>query len=113
MLGAMTVDPGPVYYGRKSNKAAVVRGDRPDMQLAALETSTRCLVLSSSAEPPVYSVRQKAENQGIPIISTENSASDIVSSIEDALSKNRLSQEKKLPKLAEIVQQHLNLQAVL
>ena len=72
MLGAMVVDSGLDYFGRKSNKAAVVRQDRPDMQLAALETSTRCLILSGSNQPPIYSVLQKAENQGIPIISTEN-----------------------------------------
>ena len=113
MLGAMVVDSGPEYFGRKTNKAAVVRGDRPDMQLAALETSTRCLVLSGSTEPPVYSVLNKAENKGIPIILTENDANAIVMSIEDALTKTRLNQEKKLPKLAEIMQQHLNLQAVL
>jgi len=113
MLGAMVVDSGLDYFGRKSNKAAVVRQDRPDMQLAALETSTRCMVLSGSNEPPIYNVFQKAENRGIPIISTENATSDIVTSIEDALSQARFNQEKKLPKLAEIMRQHLNLQAVL
>ena len=44
MLGAMVVDSGAGYFGRKRNKAAIIRGDRPDMQLAALDTSTRCLV---------------------------------------------------------------------
>jgi len=113
MLGAMVVDSGLDYFGRKSNKAAVVRGDRPDMQLAALETSTRCLVLSGSNEPPIYNVLQKAENRGIPIISAETATSDIVAGIEDALSQGRFNQEQKLPKLAEIMKQHLNLQAVL
>ncbi len=113
MLGAMVVDSGLDYFRRKSNKVAVVRGDRPDMQLAALETSTRCLVLSSSNQPPTYGVLEKAENRGIPIISTENTASDIITDIEGALSRARFNQEKKLPKLTEIVKQHLNLQAVL
>lgn len=113
MLGAMVVDSGLDYFGRKNNKAAVVRQDRPDMQLAALETSTRCLILSDSKEEPIYSVLQKAESRGIPIIATENTTSDIVTSIEDALSRARLNQEKKLPKLAEIIKQHLDLQAVL
>jgi len=112
MLGAMVVDSGLDYFGRKINKVVVVRGDRPDMQLAALETSTRCLVLSGSNEPPIYNVLQKAEKRGIPIISTENTTSDIVASIEDALSQGRFNQEKKLPKLAEIMKQNLNLQAV-
>ena len=111
MLGAMVVDSGLDYFSRKANKAAIIRSDRPDMQLAALETSTRCLVLSGSSAPPMYSVQQKAENRNIPIISTENDTTSIVLSIEDALSKTRFSQEKKLPRLAEIMQ-HLNLQAV-
>jgi BioD-like phosphotransacetylase family protein len=113
MLGAMVVDSGLDYFGRKSNKAAVVRQNRPDMQLAALETSTRCLVLSGSKEPPIYNVLQKAEDRGIPIIATENTISDIVTSIEEALSRTRFNQEQKLTKLAELMKQNLNLQAVL
>ena len=63
MLGAMVVDSGLDYFGRKSNKAAIIQQDRPDMQLAALETPTSCLVLSGSSQPPIYSVLQKAESQ--------------------------------------------------
>jgi len=51
MLGALCVDSGLEYFGRKVNKAVLARSDRPDMQLAALETSTRCLVLSGDVAP--------------------------------------------------------------
>jgi len=113
MLGAMVVDSGLAYFGRKNNKAAVIRNDRPDMQLAALETSTRCLVLSGGAEPPAYGVRQKAENKGIPIIMAENDSSAIVTSIEEALGKTRFNQEKKLSRLTEIMSKHLDFPAIL
>jgi len=113
MLGAMVVDSGLDYFGRKSNKAAVIRQDRPDMQLAALETSTRCLVLTGSNEPPIYNVLQKAESRGIPIVLTGTETSDIVAGIEDALSKSRFNQEQKLKKLADIMKQNLDLKAVL
>lgn len=112
MLGAMVVDSGLEYFGRKTGKAAVLRSDRPDMQLAALETPTRCLVLSGSASPPAYSVLNKAENKGIPVISTENDTNSIITSVEDALGKGRFSQEKKLSGLAGILEQHLDLPAV-
>ena len=112
MLGAMVVDSGLEYFGRKTSKAVVVRGDRPDMQLAALETPTRCLVLSNSTEAPFYNVRQKAEDKGIPIILTGDDTGTVVTRIEDVLSKAGFNQEKKLPKLAEIIEQHLDLQAV-
>jgi BioD-like phosphotransacetylase family protein len=112
MLGAMVVDSGLDYFGRKTNKAAVVRSDRPDVQLAALETSTRCLVISNGSELPVYNVQQKAEDKGIPVILTGSDTSAIIANIEEALVRVRFSQEKKLPKLAEIMQRHLNLEAV-
>jgi len=112
MLGAMVVDSGLDYFGRKNNKAAIIRQDRPDMQLAALETSTRCLVLSGNAEAPVYNVLQKAEIKGIPIISTETETDDIVAIIEAALSKTKLEQENKLPILTEMVKQNLDLKAI-
>jgi uncharacterized protein len=112
MLGALVVDSGLDYFGRKSNKAAVIRQDRPDMQLAALETPTRCLVLSGSSQPPVYNVIYKAESKGIPIIATGSTVNDIVTNIEKALIKTRLNQEKKLSKLAEIVKQNLDMKAI-
>jgi BioD-like phosphotransacetylase family protein len=104
MLGAMTVDPGPEYFGRKANKAVVVRGERPDMQLAALETSTRCLVLSGGVSPG-HSVLRRAEDKGVPIILTKGDATSVVNSIELALGKARFNQEKKLSRLAEIMEQ--------
>ncbi len=111
MLGAMTVDPGPEYFGRKTNKAAVVRGDRPDMQLAALETSTRCLVLCGGT-PPTEAVRYGAELGKVPIILTKGDITTTVASIEDALGRGRFNQERKLIRLAEIMEQHFDLQLV-
>ena len=111
MLGAMTVDPGPDYFGRKANKAVVVRGERPDMQLAALETSTKCLVLSGGVSP-IPAVLYKAEDKGIPIILAKGDTIATVMSFEDALGKARFNQEKKLPRLAEIIEQQFNFQAV-
>jgi len=111
MLGAMVVDPGPEYFGRKANKVVIVRGERPDMQLAALETSTRCLVLSGNTSP-IPDVLHRAEAKKIPIILAEGDTTALVTRIEDALDKTRFHQEKKLPKLIGIMEQHFNFQAV-
>jgi len=111
MLGAMTVDSGPEYFGRRANKAVVVRSGRPDMQLAALETSTRCLILSGNEEP-TRTVLYGAEDKGIPVILAEGDTAAIVTGIEDALGKARFNQEKKLSELIEIMEQHFDFQAV-
>ena len=109
MLGAMVVGSGLDYFGRKKNKAAVIREERLDMQLAALETPTSCLVLSGGNKPPAYGVLYKAEDRGIPIITTQNNVNDIVENIENALAKAALNNEKKLEKLAETIKQNLDM----
>ena len=87
MLGAMTVDSGLDYFNRKKNKAAIIRQERLDMQLAALETSTVCLVLSGGNQAPAHSVLHKAESRGIPIITTPVTVIDIVTRIDKLLEK--------------------------
>ncbi len=111
MLGALTVDSGLDYFGRKAGKAVVVRGERPDMQLAALETPTKCLVLSGGVSP-IDRVRRSAEDKGIPIILTKGDVASVVNSVELALGKPRFNQEKKLPRLIEIMEQQFDFPAL-
>ena len=111
MLGAMTVDPGPEYFGRQADKAVIVRGERPDMQLAALETPTRCLVITGDTAP-IPSVLYNAESTKVPIILTKGDVAATVADIEDALGRVRFNQESKLPRLSEIMVQYFNFQAV-
>lgn len=112
MLGAMVVGSGIPYFERKSRKAAIIHQDRPDMQLAALETPTACLVLTGSDQPPIYNVLHKATSRGVPVISTLASTYDTIGGLEEALLQARLLQEKKLPGLAEIVKRNLDMKAV-
>lgn len=111
MLGAMAVDPGPDYFSRKTNKAVVLRSGRPDMQLAALETSTRCLVLTGETAPSSIVLR-KARAKKVPLILTRGDISTVVGKIEEALASARFDQEKKLPRLAEVMKQGFDFSAV-
>jgi hypothetical protein len=111
MVGEMVVDSGLDYFGRKAAKAVVVRADRPDMQMAALETSTKCLVLTGGAEPVDY-VRYKAEEKGVPLILTKSDTATVVQRIEEALDGARFGQEKKMTKLAEILERNLDFKAI-
>jgi BioD-like phosphotransacetylase family protein len=111
MLGAMIVDPGPDYFNRKANKAVVVRAERPDMQLAALETPTRCLVLSGGVEP-IDRVLRRAQDKGIPLILTKSDTASVVDSVELALGRPRFNQKNKLPRLIEIMERQFNFPAL-
>jgi len=111
MVGAMYVDSGLDYFGRKAGKAAVVRNDRPDMQMAALETATRCLVISGGGEPIDY-VRLKADEKDIPIITTQHDTDTVIRHIEELLDDTRFHQEKKLNKLAEVLQANIDFKTI-
>jgi len=111
MLGAMTIDPGPEYFGRKANKAVVVKGERPDMQMAALETSTRCLILSGNTAP-IPAVQYRAKDKNVPLIAVKSDTMATVMAIEKALDKTRFNQAKKLTILTEIMEKHFNFQTV-
>jgi BioD-like phosphotransacetylase family protein len=101
MLGALSVDSGLDYFGRKTNKAVVVKGERPDMQLAALQTPTKCLVISGDGEP-IYEVLKSAGDKGIPVIVTDENTTSVMDSIERTLGMSKFNQAEKLPRLAEI-----------
>ena len=111
MLGALGVDAGLIYFGRKANKAVVARGERSDLQLAAMETSTRCLVISGNTAPNP-TVLNRAEEKKVPIILAKEATSTTVTKIEDALSQVRFSQAKKLPIITGIMEQHFNFEAL-
>ncbi len=112
MLGALSIDSGLPYYNRKAAKAAVLHIDRPDMQLAALETDTVCLVLGGSKKAPIHSVAFKAENKGVPILQSEKSVPDIVKDIETILDKSQFHHEEKLALLSDLFEKNIGLKGV-
>jgi len=55
------------YFRQVHNKAVIVGGDRPDIQMDALDTSTKALILTGNLEP-VLQVKERAELQDVAII---------------------------------------------
>ncbi len=84
MVGALSVDSGLDYFGRRTNKAVITRGDRPDIQLAALETSTKCLVLTGNVVPMAI-VLNRAKEKGVPIIVVKQDTISTLKRLEEAL----------------------------
>ena len=111
MIGAMTVDSGLDYFGRKSNKAVLVRGERPDMQIAALQTSTRCLVIGGGGEP-IPAVFQQAESKHVPLVAVKGDTGATVAALEEAITIAKFNQEKKLARLDEIMGKQFNFPAL-
>ena len=86
MVGAMCIDPAPLYFSARPNKAVITRGDRADIQLGALETPTKCLVLTGGVKP-IASVIQRADEQQVPIIIVAKDTATTLSELETGLSQ--------------------------
>jgi BioD-like phosphotransacetylase family protein len=111
MLGAMTVDSGVMYFNRKENKAVVVRGERADMQLAALETPTRCLIVTNNVKPLPVVIVQAQEKQ-VPIILVKQDISGAMAAIEEALTKASFRSRRKLEMFGKVLDSCFDFQAL-
>lgn len=67
LIGAMTTESALKYMRRTADKAVILGGDRADIALAALETSTSVLILTGGLYPDVR-VLARAKEKGVPVI---------------------------------------------
>lgn len=103
MVGAMSVDSALTYFRRKPNKAVITGGDRPDIQLAALETSTKCLILTGNLRPSPIILGRAAE-VGVPMILVRQDTLTTVEVIERFFGKTRFHQAKKIERFEEMLE---------
>jgi len=111
MVGAMSVDSALSYLTLKPNKAVITRGDRPDVQLAALETSTRCLVLTDSIDP-TPGVLSRALELEVPIVLVEGDTAGTMEALEGVFDRAVFSSERKVERLGQLLEKHLDLEAI-
>lgn len=110
MLGAMTPDSAKDYYARKQNKAVVLRSERPDMQLAALETSIKCLIVTN--RKPSAPVMVKAEDKNVPVMVVNKDISEIIAGIEQTLSEAKFQHIQKLSAFGAIMESRFDFKAL-
>ena len=67
VVGTMTIESALSYLRRAPNKVLVTGGDRSDMALTALETSTSAIIFTGGLYPDVR-VLSRAEEKGVPVI---------------------------------------------
>jgi BioD-like phosphotransacetylase family protein len=110
MLGAMSPDSARDYYSRLRNKAVVTRHERTDMQLAALETSTKCLVVSG--KKPSTSVMVKSEDKKVPVIVVNRDINEIIKGIEQSLAGAGFHQAQKLQAMSALLDSRFDYKAL-
>jgi BioD-like phosphotransacetylase family protein len=106
-VGAMTAEAALRRFRKQRNKAVITGGDRTDIQLAALETSTSCLVLTGNLEPRPLIIKQATE-LGVPVLLVRENTMETVEAIDNIFGKTRLGQSAKLKMFQELLSENLD-----
>jgi BioD-like phosphotransacetylase family protein len=101
MVGAMGQDKALRFFRRKARKAVITGGDRGDVQLAALETSTSALVLTGNV-PPSSVVLSRADELGVPMIMVDMDTLTAVERLEGLMGQVRLHGPGKAGRIREM-----------
>jgi uncharacterized protein len=107
-IGAMNVNSALEYFRRGNNMAVVTGGDRADIQLAALETSTQCLILTGHLAPQTF-ILSRAEDLEIPILSVDLDTLTTVEIIDRAFGQVRLKEPIKINCARELFGNHCDI----
>lgn len=100
-VGAMHPEHALRYFRKIANKAVITGGDRADIQLAALETSTKCLILTGNLSPDSL-VLCKAMDLGIPVLLVPYDTYTTVEMIEEITKRIPFHGEKKITRVKEL-----------
>jgi hypothetical protein len=108
VVGAMGVEYALRYFRRTPRKCVITGGDRSDIQLAALETPTRCLILTGDLRPS-HTVLARAEELGVPVLLVREDTLVTVTTIDEMLGKLRVREPRKIEHAIEQFEAHLGL----
>ena len=107
MIGAMNMDTALRHFRRTPNKAVITGGDRSDIQLAALETSTRCLILTGDLYPNDV-ILGRAQEKGVPVLVVRSDTLQTVEQCEGLFGHLSLNSERKLQRVVEMVETEIS-----
>jgi len=110
-IGAMSVNSAMEYFRRRRNMAVVTGADRTDIQLAALEASTQCLILTGAGEP-LPQLINRAEELDVPLIKVDKDTLSTVEIIEQAFGHVRLHEKVKATYAFRLVKEYCDLNRI-
>lgn len=81
VIATISADPGQGYFASYDASAVIVRSDKPDLQLAALNAGATCLIVTG-ALPLLSYVLERAEQDQVPLLRTGLDTMSAVQGIE-------------------------------
>jgi BioD-like phosphotransacetylase family protein len=111
MVGGMGLDSGLEYFGLHDDKATIVRGDRPDIQMSSLQTPTTCMVLTEGTDPIEY-VLNEAELEDVPIVVTDSDTLATMKALNGVQNRAKFNHPAKLARFSELLRRHADLDTI-
>ena len=107
-VGGLSLDPGEIRFGLYENNAAVVRGDRPDIQMSALNGSASCLVLTGGVDPIEY-ILYEAREEETPVMVIEPDTLSTMAALNEVTASPRMDSATKVERFAALLEAHADL----
>ena len=107
-IGAMNANSALRYFNQAHNMVVVTGGDRFDIQMAALESSTQCLVLTGRLSPR-KDILDRANDVEVPILSVDFDTLTTVDKIEQAFDQVRLHEPIKVACINHLMEQYFDI----
>ncbi|MDM9582836.1 MULTISPECIES: phosphotransacetylase family protein [unclassified Nostoc] len=111
-IGAMNVNSAVKYFRKRRNMAVVTGGDRVEIQQAALETSTQCLILTGQLPPPPF-ILSRAEELEIPILSVDLDTLTTVGIVDRTFGQVRVHEPIKVQYIRQLMSEHFDIDRLL
>jgi BioD-like phosphotransacetylase family protein len=103
VIASIAADPGQTYFDRTNANAIIVRGDKPDLQLAALNTGPICLIVTGGL-PVLSYVLERVADEEIPLLRTKLDTTHAVGAIEGLFGSQPFSgSPEKLRRIEELL----------
>lgn len=112
LIGGNFMDSGDNYFNRVDNKAVIVRGDRPDIQLSAL-TGPVVGMINTGGHQPVEYLLHEVEQLDVPLMVTPHRTAEAVAALGGALGEANPYHPQKVSRFLELLRAHCGIDGVL
>lgn len=106
-IGAMQVGHASRFFGGARDFACIVGGDRPDMQIAAIQGGAACLILTGNFYPSDL-ILSRAEEREVPVLMVRGDTFSTARALDLALQRGSLAQPEKAARGVELTRKGLD-----
>lgn len=102
VIASISADPGQSYFAYCQPSAVIVRSDKPDLQLAALNAGAPCLIVTGGL-PILSYVLDRAESEEVPILRTRLDTIAAVRRLEELYAAVPFAGEGKIDRIGQLL----------